>query len=157
MSCGSARSRTPGPASPIAFSSPRSRAASPTPNATQQDEIRVGSLDPIRDISDVRDVVRAYRLLALKGTPGSIYNVCSGTGVSVREVADRLLAAARRPLRITVDPDLVRPVEVPRLIGDATRLRAATGWAPAISLDETLAAMLRARAAGSAAEGYAFW
>jgi GDP-4-dehydro-6-deoxy-D-mannose reductase len=109
---------------------------------SQQDEIRVGSLDPIRDISDVRDVVRAYRLLALKGTAGSIYNVCSGTGVSVRDVADRLLAAARRPLRITVDPDLVRPVGVPRLIGDATRLRAATGWAPVISLDETLAAML---------------
>jgi GDP-4-dehydro-6-deoxy-D-mannose reductase len=108
----------------------------------EQVEIRVGSLDPIRDLSDVRDVVRAYRLLALHGTAGEIYNVCSGTGVSVREVADRLIAAAERPLRITVDPDLVRPVEVPRLIGDASRLRAATGWSPQFTLDETLAAVL---------------
>ena len=107
-----------------------------------RDEIRVGSLDPVRDISDVRDVVRAYRLLALAGTAGEVYNVCSGTGVSVREVAERLLACARRPLRITVDPELVRPVEVPRLIGDGSRLRMATGGSPEINLDDTLAAVL---------------
>jgi GDP-4-dehydro-6-deoxy-D-mannose reductase len=108
----------------------------------QRDEIRAGSLDPVRDLSDVRDVVRAYRLLAEHGTAGAVYNVCSGSGVSVREIADHLLAAARRPLRITVDPDLVRPVEVPRLVGDASRLRADTGWRPAYGLDETLAAVL---------------
>jgi GDP-4-dehydro-6-deoxy-D-mannose reductase len=110
----------------------------------QRDEIRAGSLDPVRDLSDVRDVVRAYRLLAEHGTAGAVYNVCSGSGVSVREIADHLLAAARRPLRITVDPDLVRPVEVPRLVGDASRLRADTGWRPAYGLDETLAAVLEA-------------
>jgi GDP-4-dehydro-6-deoxy-D-mannose reductase len=60
----------------------------------------------------------------------------------VQQIADRLLASARHPLRITVDPELVRPVEVPRLVGDASRLRAATGWAPVISLDDTLAAVL---------------
>jgi len=108
----------------------------------QRDEIRAGSLDPVRDLSDVRDVVRAYRLLAEHGTAGAVYNVCSGSGVSVREIADHLLAAARRPLRITVDPELVRPVEVPRLVGDASRLRADTGWRPAYGLDETLAAVL---------------
>ena len=108
----------------------------------QRDEIRAGSLDPVRDLSDVRDVVRAYRLLATRGAAGEVYNVCSGSGVSVREIAEHLLAAARRPLRITVDPALVRPVEVPRLVGDAARLRAATGWVPAIGLDETLAAVL---------------
>lgn len=106
------------------------------------DEIRVGSIEPVRDLSDVRDVVRAYRLLAQHGTPGETYNVCSGTGVSVREVTDRLVAAAKRPLRITVDPDLVRPVEVPRLVGDATRLRTDTGWSPQFTLDETLTAVL---------------
>jgi GDP-4-dehydro-6-deoxy-D-mannose reductase len=106
------------------------------------DEIRVGSLDPVRDLSDVRDVVRAYRLLAVKGVAGAVYNVCSGTGVSVREIAERLVAAAQRRLRITVDPALVRPVEVPRLVGDATLLRADTGWSPRYSLDETLAAVL---------------
>jgi len=108
----------------------------------QRDEIRAGSLDPVRDLSDVRDVASAYRLLAEHGTAGAVYNVCSGSGVSVREIADHLLAAARRPLRITVDPELVRPVEVPRLVGDASRLRADTGWRPAYGLDETLAAVL---------------
>jgi GDP-4-dehydro-6-deoxy-D-mannose reductase len=114
-----------------------------------RDEIRVGSLDPVRDLSDVRDVVRAYRLLADRGTAGEVYNVCSGSGVSVREVAEHLIAAARRPLRISVDSELVRAVEVPRLVGDATRLRTTTGWEPEIGLDETLAAVLddaRARA-----------
>lgn len=107
-----------------------------------RDEIRVGSLDPIRDLSDVRDVVRAYRLLAIHGQAGEIYNVCSSSGVSVREIAERLIAAAERPLRITVDPDLVRPVDVPRLVGDGSRLRARTGWEPLYSLGDTLTAVL---------------
>jgi len=113
------------------------------------DEIRVGSLDPVRDLSDVRDVVRAYRLVALHGHAGAVYNVCSGTGVSVREITEQLVAAAHRPLRIEVDQALVRPVEVPRLIGDAARLHADTGWSPDYSLAETLAAVLEdARARG---------
>jgi GDP-4-dehydro-6-deoxy-D-mannose reductase len=113
-----------------------------------RDEIRVGSLDPVRDISDVRDVVRAYRLLALNADPGEVYNVCSGEGTSVREVADHLVAASTRPLRITVDPDLVRPVDVARLVGDGSRLRACTGWKPRYRLDETLAAVLEHARAG---------
>jgi GDP-4-dehydro-6-deoxy-D-mannose reductase len=113
-----------------------------TAEREQRDEIRVGSLDPVRDLSDVRDVVRAYRLLALHGVPGEVYNVCSGVGVSVREIAELLVAASTRKLRITVDPDLVRPVEVPRLVGDGSRLRTCTGWEPVHSLAETLAAVL---------------
>lgn len=108
------------------------------------DEIPVGSLDAVRDLTDVRDVVRAYRLLAERGEPGEVYNVCSGTGVSVQEVADRLLAAAHRPIRLVTDPDLVRPVEVPRLVGSNDRLRAATGWTPEIPLGKTLADVLDA-------------
>jgi GDP-4-dehydro-6-deoxy-D-mannose reductase len=107
-----------------------------------RDEILVGSLDPVRDLSDVRDVVRAYRLIATHGHSGAVYNVCSGTGVSVREIAEKLVAAARHPLQITVDQALVRPVEVPRLVGDATRVRADTGWLPSYSLDDTLSAVL---------------
>jgi len=107
-----------------------------------RDEILVGSLDPVRDISDVRDVVRAYRLLALNADAGEVYNVCSGTGTSVREVADHLVAASTRKLRITVDPDLVLPVDVARLVGDGSRLRACTAWKPSYRLDETLAAVL---------------
>lgn len=104
----------------------------------EHDEISVGSLDAVRDLSDVRDVVRAYRLLAEDGTPGEVYNVCSGTGVSIREVADRLLARAHRPITLVSDPELVRPIEVPRLVGSNDKLRAATAWKPEIPLDQTL-------------------
>jgi GDP-4-dehydro-6-deoxy-D-mannose reductase len=107
-----------------------------------RDEIPVGSLDAVRDLTDVRDVVRAYRLLAEHGEPGEVYNVCSGTGVSVQTIADHLLAAARRPIRLVTDPELVRPVEVPRLVGSNDRLRAATGWTPEIPLAQTLADVL---------------
>jgi GDP-4-dehydro-6-deoxy-D-mannose reductase len=106
------------------------------------EEIPVGSLDAVRDLSDVRDVVRAYRLVAERGEPGEVYNVCSGAGVSVREIAERLLARAQRPMRLVTDPELVRPVEVPRLIGSNDKLRAATGWSPEVTLDRTLADVL---------------
>ncbi len=108
----------------------------------EHDEIAVGATDPVRDLIDVRDVVRAYRLLVERGVPGEVYNVCRGEGVSVAEVASRLLALARRPLRLRVDPELVRPVDVPRLVGSPARLRAATGWEPEIPLDRTLTDVL---------------
>jgi GDP-4-dehydro-6-deoxy-D-mannose reductase len=101
-------------------------------------EIRLGSLESVRDFTDVRDVVRAYRMLVTNGTVGEVYNVCSGTGRSVAEVADHMLALAGRDLKLVIDPALVRPIEVPRLIGSNARVRAATGWAPTISFDDTL-------------------
>jgi GDP-4-dehydro-6-deoxy-D-mannose reductase len=105
-------------------------------------EVPVGSLEPVRDFTDVADVVRAYRLLVERGEPGEVYNVCSGRGWSVGELAERLLRLARHAMELVEDPDLVRPVEIPRLVGDNTRLRAATGWAPETDLDDTLAAVL---------------
>jgi GDP-4-dehydro-6-deoxy-D-mannose reductase len=112
------------------------------------DEIPVGSLDAVRDLTDVRDVVRAYRLIAERGEPGAVYNVCSGIGVSVQEVADRLLERATRPIRLVTDPELVRPVEVPRLVGSNALVRKITGWTPEIPLARTLADVLEsARAA----------
>jgi GDP-4-dehydro-6-deoxy-D-mannose reductase len=110
----------------------------------QTDEIPVGRLDAIRDITDVRDVVRAYRLLAELGDPGEVYNVCSGTGVSVQEIADQLLARSRRPIRLVTDPALVRTVDVPRFVGSNAKLRKATGWIPEIPLDRTLSDVLEA-------------
>ena len=110
--------------------------------------LAVGNVSARRDFTDVRDVVRAYRLLAEKGRPGEAYNVCSGHDVSIEEVARRLLALAGADLELRVDPKLVRPVEVPVLLGDASKLVAATGWRPERDLDETLAdvlADLRAR------------
>jgi GDP-4-dehydro-6-deoxy-D-mannose reductase len=103
-----------------------------------RDEIVVGNLDAIRDLTDVRDVVAAYRLLAERGTPGEAYNVCSGRGLAVSEIAARLLARSDRPLRLRVDPPLVRAIEVPQLVGDCTKLQRATGWTRAIDLEATL-------------------
>ncbi|MGH9046795.1 MAG: GDP-mannose 4,6-dehydratase [Acidimicrobiales bacterium] len=100
--------------------------------------ISVGTLSARRDYTDVRDVVRAYRSLVTGGTPGRIYNVCSGRDVAVSEVAARLCELAGADLRLVTDPSLVRPVEVPVMTGDGRRLSADTGWKPEIALDETL-------------------
>ena len=102
------------------------------------DEIALGNGDPVRDFSDVRDVVRAYALLAERGTPGGVYNVCSGRGVRVGDVAAELVTRSSRPLRITTDEQLVRPVDLPVMIGDPAKLVADTGWTPTIDLAETL-------------------
>jgi len=110
----------------------------------ERPEVRVGRVDIVRDLCDVRDVVRAYRLLVEHGMPGEAYNVCSGHGVSVREVADAMLAMSDAPLELVVDTELVRPVDVPRLVGDPARLCAATGWKPEIPLGETLRDVLTA-------------
>lgn len=114
------------------------------------DEIAVGSLDPVREMLDVRDVVRAYRLLVTRGEPGEVYNICTGVGRSIGELAERLVAMSERPLRLAVDPDLVRPVEVPRLVGDMSRITSATGWVPEHDIDATLATVLAAARASLA-------
>ena len=104
--------------------------------------LRVGTLSTRRDFTDVRDVVVAYRLLILQGIPGTIYNVCSGRDVAISDVADQLLELAHAGLELVIDPELVRPVDVPVLRGDASRLHAATGWSPSIPLATTLADVL---------------
>jgi len=116
----------------------------------QATAISVGAREPVRDLSDVRDIVRAYRLLVEHGAPGETYNVCRGAGVSIGEIADRLVARAGGRLDVVVDEALVRPVDVPRLVGDPTKLVAATRWSPQYTLDETLDAVLAgARGQGS--------
>ncbi len=106
--------------------------------------IRVGNAAARRDYTDVRDVVRAYRLLLTDGVAGEAYNVCSGTDVSVESLAYRLLALADSDLQIEQDPTLMRPVDVPVLVGDNAKLHAATGWQPQIPLDQTLSDVLTA-------------
>jgi GDP-4-dehydro-6-deoxy-D-mannose reductase len=100
--------------------------------------IPVGNLSARRDFTDVRDVVRAYRLLVESGAPGEVYNVCSGRDVSIEEIAKSLLALAAAPLALETDPSLVRAVEVPVLRGDPGKLEDATGWKPEIPLEQTL-------------------
>lgn len=109
---------------------------------TAAEALFTGNLDARRDISDVRDVVRAYRALAVSGDAGEAYNVCSGTAVSIRDVAERLLRIAGVDIPIVVDPARVRPIDLPELRGDPSKLRAATGWSPDVDLDETLADVL---------------
>jgi GDP-4-dehydro-6-deoxy-D-mannose reductase len=104
--------------------------------------IPVGNLSARRDFTDVRDVVRAYRLLIESGLPGEVYNVCSGRDVGIGDIADRLLSLAGTALAFETDPSLVRPVEVPVLRGDPGRLVETTGWKPEVALDQTLADVL---------------
>ena len=101
-------------------------------------EISVGNLDAQRDLTDVRDTVRAYRLILEQGRPGRPYNVCTGRPTTIRHLLDLLLARARVPVAVKVDPARYRPNDVPLLLGDPSRLRDELGWTPAISLDRTL-------------------
>ena len=102
------------------------------------DEIPVGNLTPKRDTTDVRDVVRAYRLLVLNAEPGEAYNVCTGNDLTIAELAECLVSLASRPMTLTPDPLLQRPVETPVLRGDPGKLHRATGWSPEIPLETTL-------------------
>jgi GDP-4-dehydro-6-deoxy-D-mannose reductase len=100
--------------------------------------IPVGNLGARRDLTDVRDIVRAYRLLIESGAPGEVYNVCSGRDVAISDVAARLLALADTELQLVPDRELMRPVDVPVVRGDPSKLRTATGWKPEFDLDTTL-------------------
>jgi GDP-4-dehydro-6-deoxy-D-mannose reductase len=104
--------------------------------------LRHGDLSPHRDITDVRDVVRAYRLLATDGEPGQVYNVCSGQTVSMQHLLDALLSLSNAPMDCHRDPELIRPIDLPVLRGSFAKLRTATGWEPEIHLDETLTVVL---------------
>jgi GDP-4-dehydro-6-deoxy-D-mannose reductase len=106
--------------------------------------VPVGNLTPRRDFTDVRDVVRAYRLLVERGEAGEAYNVCSGCDVMVADLVEQMMAVAGVRLSLQPDPALVRPVDVPVLRGDASRLHALTGWQPEIPIDQTLADVLAA-------------
>ena len=107
--------------------------------------LRVGNLDPVRDLSDVRDVAAGYVALLERGMSSHAYNLCSGVGRSIREVVDVFRSLARRPIDVAQDPALVRRVEVPILIGSAERAQADTGWRPAIPFEQTAADLLASR------------
>lgn len=104
--------------------------------------LRVGNLEVVRDYTDVRDVVRAYWALLDRGDAGGIYNVCSGRGVRLREMLDTLCELAGVEVEIEVDPERLRPSDLPVLVGDPTRLRAATGWEPRYPLEQSLGELL---------------
>ena len=99
--------------------------------------LRVGNLAPIRDFSHVRDVVAAYRLLAVRGMPGEAYNVCSGEGRTIRSVLETMLQLAGVDARLEVEAARLRPNDQPSLVGDPSKLME-LGWKPLLSLKDAL-------------------
>ncbi len=110
--------------------------------AGKKERIEVGNLEVVRDFVDVRDVVRGYQLLATRGASGEIYNLGTGRGTKIADALESLRSMARRPIEVRVDPARVRPVDLPFLVADSSKLRAATGWEPKFSIEQTLADML---------------
>jgi len=106
-------------------------------------EVRVGNLDGVRDYGDVRDVVRAYELLLLRGEAGQVYNVCTGVGHPLRQLLDLLLSESGVRAEVIRDPERVRVRDTDHLVGDPTRLRERTGWRPDIPIEQTLADLYR--------------
>jgi GDP-4-dehydro-6-deoxy-D-mannose reductase len=98
----------------------------------------VGNLDACRDFLDVRDVVRAYQLVAVEAYVGDVFNVASGHTRSIRSVLDQLLSLSSIDIIVRKDPARLRPSDVPNLVGDATKLRLAVGWKPEIEIEESL-------------------
>jgi GDP-4-dehydro-6-deoxy-D-mannose reductase len=101
-------------------------------------EIVVGNLEARRELTNVRDTVRAYEMVMAHGAAGRPYNVASGEAWSIRDLLDRLIAHARVSVRVRVDPSKFQPNDMPLLVGDPTRIRTEIGWRPSIALDETL-------------------
>jgi GDP-4-dehydro-6-deoxy-D-mannose reductase len=100
--------------------------------------LEVGNLEAQRDFLDVRDVADAYVALAERRAPGGVYNVARGEAVAIKEILRRLITIARVPVEVREDPSRMRPADVPLILGDAAKLRAASGWAPRISLERSL-------------------
>ncbi len=100
--------------------------------------ITVGNLDAKRDFTDVRDIVRAYVLLAKHGRSGEIYNVGSGKAISIAELLEKVITAAGVDIEVKKDPARMRPSDVPLHYADISKLKKDTGWTPSITLDETV-------------------
>lgn len=98
----------------------------------------VGNLDARRDFTDVRDVVEAYGLLAEYGKPGETYNVGRGEAISIREILEMIIALSDRDIRIEIDKNKLRPVDVPIIEADISKIHSLTGWKPKIPLKQTI-------------------
>jgi GDP-4-dehydro-6-deoxy-D-mannose reductase len=100
--------------------------------------LKMGNLDPERDVMDVRDTVRAYRAMMAAAAPGVRYNVCGGRPIRIGDLVDLFRARARVPIEIEQDPARMRPSDVPRLAGSHAKLTTDTGWQPEIPLEQTV-------------------
>lgn len=100
--------------------------------------IKVGNFKVKRDFTDVRDIVKAYFLTLQKGKIGEIYNICSGKSFEIQQILDKLLDMSEKNIEVKVDPDKVRKVDIPILIGDNSKFMSHTGWVPEIPIEKTL-------------------
>ena len=100
--------------------------------------IKVGNLAAKRDFTDVRDVVRAYVKLVQVGEAGETYNVGSGNAQEIRQILNKVVAMSDREIRVETDPNKIRPVDVPIIEADITKLNTLTGWKPVIPVDQTI-------------------
>lgn len=98
----------------------------------------VGNLEAQRDFTDVRDVVRAYAMIIEKGDAGETYNVGSGHAVSIREILELIISLSGQKIKVEIDTNKLRPVDVPIIEADTTKLRNLTGWVPEITLEQTI-------------------
>ncbi len=108
--------------------------------------VKVGNLTPVREFLHVSDVVEAYAALLESGQPGETYSVASGRPVELGELFRMLADIVGHPAEPEEDPDLVRPADIPYLVGDASKLSEAVGWQPTVSLEDTLAEVVNAQA-----------
>lgn len=108
----------------------------------RQNELRVGNLDAVRDFTDGRDAARVLLLLAQKGIPGEIYNLCSGKGHRMRDILNKAISiSGLENVKVVQVKQKLRPYDDPIYIGDNSKLRA-LGWRPRISIEKTLLDML---------------
>ncbi len=104
--------------------------------------VQVGNLGAQRDFTDVRDIVNAYTMVVQHGVSGEVYNVGSGRALPIRTLLELLLAASTAQVEVRLNPELMRPIDVPLVVCNANRLRSCTGWEPRIPLEQTLADIL---------------
>jgi GDP-4-dehydro-6-deoxy-D-mannose reductase len=107
----------------------------------KRQDISVGNLEAIRDFSDVRDIMRGYWLAVEKGEPGEVYNLASGVGVTIKDLLHLIISKSKldpKKVKITPNPERMRPSDVPVLIGNSDKFRSVTGWKNEIPLERTI-------------------
>jgi len=104
----------------------------------QEPVLLVGNLKAKRDFTDVRDVVRAYYEVTVRGTPGEVYNIASGHAYAISEILDILLGMTDRKIEVRHDPARIRPSDVPILLGDASKIKKELGWEKTIPFNQTM-------------------
>lgn len=111
-------------------------------NNANESFLKVGNLNAIRDFMDVRDAVSAYWLIMRKGKTGETYNVGSGKGYMIKEILEKLISYSKVDIKVIVDPERIRPIEVPVSICNNTKLRSGLHWEPIIDIDTSLREIL---------------